>query len=68
MLKLAVGRDRYGELWYWDEDRGKYIYFENQNTVNPPSFHAYHLVEGEKNFENIDIEKLLRVQDIKQKK
>lgn len=64
LLKLAVGQDRHSELWYWDEDRGKYIYFENQNTVNPPSFHAYHLVEGDKNFENIDIEKLRKVQNI----
>lgn len=61
LLKFAVGRDRKGELWYWDKDRGKFIYFENQNTLNPPSYHAYHLVEGEKNFENIDVEKLRRV-------
>lgn len=64
LLKLAVGRNRDSELWYWDENRKKFIYFENQNTFNPPSFHAYHIVEGEKNFENIDVAKLNKVQKI----
>lgn len=61
LLKLAVGRSRDSELWYWDENRKKFIYFENQNTINPPSFHAYHLKMGEKNSENIDVEKLSAV-------
>lgn len=61
LLKLAVGRTREAELWYLDENRGKFIYFENQNTF-PPSFHAYHLSEGESNYENINVEKLRKVQ------
>lgn len=61
LLKLAVGRDRGSELWYYDTDRGCYIYFENQGKSTPPSFHAYHLHEGEDNFENIDMEKLARL-------
>lgn len=63
LLKLAVGRNRESELWYWDIERKKFIYFENQHTQNPPSFHAYHLVGGQNNYENIDIEKLKQVQD-----
>lgn len=63
-LKLAIGRSRDSELWYWDENRLKFIYFENQNTKNPPSFHAYHLKMGEKNSENIDVEKLSVVQSV----
>lgn len=58
LLKLAVGRDRESELWYYDDSHGCHIYFENQGKYMPPSFHGYHLHPGEENYENIDLEKL----------
>lgn len=58
LLKLAVGRDRESELWYYDDVRGCHIYFENQGHYMPPSFHAYHLIPGDENYDNIDLEKL----------
>lgn len=65
-LALAIGDDLDSELWYWDAGRGKFIYFENQNTT-PVSYHAYHLVKGDKNFENINVNKLREIQDIPKK-
>lgn len=61
LLKLAVGKDLYSELWYFDEDRHCHIYFENEGNHIPPSFHGYHLHPGEDNYENIDLEKLARL-------
>lgn len=58
LLKMAVGRNRKSELWYYDDAHGCHIYFENQGQCMPPSFHAYHLHPGDKNYNNIDLEKL----------
>lgn len=58
LLKLAIGRDRESELWFYDDARGCHIYFENQGKYMPPSFHAYHLHPGDENYDNIDLEKL----------
>lgn len=63
LLALAIANSADSELWYWDAERGKFIYFENQNTT-PDSYHAYHLKKGEKNFDNINIDKLREIQDI----
>lgn len=63
LLRLAVGESRESPLWYYDKDRGEYIYFENQYEW-PPNFHGYHVKDGEENYENINIEKLLKVQTI----
>ncbi len=63
LLRVAVGESRESPLWYYDKDRGEYIYFENQDEW-PPNFHGYHVKEGEENYENINIEKLLKVQPI----
>lgn len=63
LLKLAVGIDHRSPLWYHDAARGKYIYFENQQET-PPNFHGYHVKQGDKNYENIDIDKLRKVQNI----
>ena len=58
LLKLAVGRSRESELWFYDDARGCCIYFENQGRYMPPSFHGYHLHPGDENYDNIDFEKL----------
>lgn len=64
LLGLAVGVDTVSSLWYYDEANGKYIYFENQREIRL-AFHAYHIAEGEENYDNIDIEKLKKVQKIR---
>lgn len=64
LLGLAVGVDTESSLWYYDEANGKYIYFENQGEIRL-AFHAYHIAEGEENYDNIDKEKLKKVQRIR---
>jgi hypothetical protein len=61
LLKLAVGRNRESELWYYDDAHGCHIYFENQGKYMPPSFHAYHLHPGDENYDNIDMDILGRL-------
>ena len=63
LLIYAVGRDVNSELWYYDDNNGCFIYFENEGDTPQLGFHAYHLHYGEENYENIDIEKLRLVQD-----
>lgn len=57
LLKLSVGKDLTSALWYYDDIRQKYIYFENQQEIRL-AFHGYHLSLGEENYDNIDINKL----------
>ena len=67
LLERAVGSDPASELWFYDEQRGKFIYFENQNELRL-AFHGYHLLPGEDNFENIDIDKLDMIQILPSKR
>lgn len=60
LLKLAIGKDKNSALWFWDKDRNKHIYFENQNEKRL-AFHAYHLTEGDPNFKNINLSKLKQI-------
>lgn len=64
LLKLAIGIDTESSLWYYDKANCKYIYFENQQEIRL-AFHGYHLSEGDENYDNIDIEKLKKVQEIR---
>lgn len=64
LLIKAVGIDGKSDFWYWDKEHGKFIYFKNQKTKDPQSFHAYHLGPGEEDYDNICQEKLRIVQDI----
>ena len=62
LLKKAVGESVDGDLWFYDEVNGCYIYFENQGDNPQHEYHGYHLRLGEKNYDKIDIEKLKLVQ------
>lgn len=53
LLELAVGSDTTSALWYYDVERKKHIYFENQQESRL-AFHGYHLEPGEENYDNID--------------
>lgn len=55
LLELAVGSDTTSALWYYDAQRKKYIYFENQQEKRL-AFHGYHLQPGEENYDNIDMD------------
>lgn len=61
LLKKAVGESVEGDLWYFDETNMCYIYFENQGETPQHEYHAYHLHEGDKNYDKIDIIKLEKV-------
>lgn len=63
LLCCAVGKDKDSALWYYDENKGCFIYFENEGDTPQLGFHAYHLNVGDDNYENIDIKKLRQVQD-----
>lgn len=63
LLNKAIGTDTTSALWYYDNDRRKYIYFENQNEIRL-AFHAYHLRPGEENYSNIDLEKLKQIESV----
>ena len=62
LLNKAVGDTWEGDLWFYDDSNGCYIYFENQGDTPQHEYHAYHLHPGEKNYDKIDVEKLRKVQ------
>lgn len=62
ILNKAVGDTWEGDLWYYDDANDCYIYFENQGDTPQHEYHAYHVHQGEKNYDKIDIEKLRKVQ------
>ena len=62
LLKKAVGESCSGDLWYYDDDNGCFIYFENQGRTPQHEYHAYHLKPGDVNYDKIKIEKLRMVQ------
>ena len=57
LLELAVSSDTTSALWYYDAQRKKHIYFENQQEERL-AFHGYHLQPGEENYDNIDVDQL----------
>lgn len=61
LLNRAVGETIEGDLWYYDQTNACYIYFENQGDTPQHEYHAYHLHQGEKNYDKIDIKKLSKV-------
>lgn len=62
-LQKAVGDAEEGTLWYYDESNECCIYFENQGDNPQHEYHAYHLHQGEKNYDKINFEKLKKVLD-----
>lgn len=62
LLKKAVGETPEGDLWYYDDANGCFIYFENQGDTPQHEYHAYHLRPGDKNYDKIVMEKLRKVQ------
>ena len=60
LLEQAIGHDIGSSLWFYDSKYHKHIYFENQNEIRL-AFHGYHLSEGDENFNNISIDKLVTV-------
>ena len=61
-MKKAVGESVEGDLWYYDDANGCFIYFENQGDTPQHEYHAYHLKPGDKNYDKIVMEKLRKVQ------
>ena len=58
LLDKAVGNGKESDLWYYDEDKKKYIYFENQYEESQPAYHGYHISPEDGGFEKIDINRL----------
>ena len=61
LLRMAVGDSAEGDLWYYDKANDCCIYFENQGKTPQHEYHAYHLHEGEKNYDKINFAKLKRI-------
>lgn len=63
LLGKAIGIDTNSALWYYDHERKKFIYFENQREQRL-AFHGYHLSPGDENYDNIDQEKLRQIEPV----
>lgn len=63
LLERSIGDNKRSSLWLFDEKRKKFIYFENQQEERL-AFHGYHIVEGDENYENINVEKLKKIQNL----
>lgn len=50
-------------LWYYDTEKQKIIYFEYQNESPQHEYHAYHLSPGEKRYDKVNIDLLRQIQD-----
>lgn len=50
-------------LWYYDIEKRKVIYFEYQNESPQHEYHAYHLVPGDKRYDKVNIDLLRQIQD-----
>ena len=50
-------------LWYYDVEEGKIIYFEYQNESPQHEYHAYHLSPGEKRYDKVNVDLLRQIQD-----
>ena len=62
LLKKAIGETQEGDLWFYDDTKGCFIYFENQGNTPQHEYHAYHLHYEEKNYNRIKVEKQRIVQ------
>lgn len=56
---ISVDRD----LWYYDAEYGKVLYFEYQNDNPQNEFHGYHLSQGDKGYEKVNLSLLRQIQD-----
>ena len=66
LLNRAIGTEGVdGDLWYYDKEYERYIYFENQYENVQPAFHGYHLNDGDKNYDKIDKDLLKEIMDVK---
>lgn len=50
-------------LWYYDPENQKIIYFEYQNESPQHEYHAYHLSSGDKRYDKVNINMLRQIQD-----
>ena len=64
MLRKAIGdRDIDNNLWYYDVEKKKIIYFEYQNENPQNEYHCYHISDGDKRYDKINIDLLRLIQD-----
>lgn len=57
LLHKAVGDDGvYGDLWCFDPQYNRYIYYENQKEIRN-AYHGYHLNPGDKGYEKVNQQK-----------
>ena len=64
VLYKAVGDPSVSQdLWYYDAEYNKVLYFEYQNKSPQNEYHGYHLGFGEKGIEKVNFELLRQIQD-----
>ena len=52
------------DLWYFDVDYGKVLYFEYENEIPQNEYHGYHLSQGDKGYNKVKFDLLRLIQDI----
>lgn len=64
ILNKAIGeRTVSNDLWYYDSQYGKMLYFEYQNDNPQNEYHGYHLSKGDKGYDKINTKLLCMIQD-----
>lgn len=64
MLCKAIGDiDIDNNLWYFDHERKKIIYFEFQNENPQNEYHCYHLSPGDKRYDKVNLNLLRQIQN-----
>ncbi len=52
------------DLWYFDADYDKVLYFEYENQSPQNEYHGYHLSQGDKGYSKVKFDLLRLIQDI----
>lgn len=64
MLRKAIGDINIDKnLWYFDSERKKIIYFEFQNENPQNEYHCYHLSPGDKRYNKVNLNLLRQIQN-----
>lgn len=66
ILHKAIGDnsiDKDNDLWYYDAEFNKVLYFEYQNDNPQNEYHGYHINQGEKGYDKVNFSLLRQIQD-----
>lgn len=65
LLHKAIGDAHVNnDLWFYDSEYDKVLYFEYQNESPQKEYHGYHLKPGDPGYDKVNIDLLRQVQDL----